>query len=216
MNKVQNATGCFLAQLHSSFFFSVNSFCLEPKVTNSWIFQKRTFIRIICDQVSIQTLLFQTCLPTRQDGFQNRNKVYLPRDWYLKVPAIVDVSSFAGALTAYKVYGTSPKVWDAERPWPNVPWWASPLCVHRTETARRWRISCAGTGRWNSLWCSWSLSRECGWSWQYGGCWSCSSVCCLMLFPRKSEIINNKNKISELSFSREWNLSKTGTEGMRF
>ena len=71
--KVQNTTGRFLAQLHPSNFVLKVVF-LVPKVSNSWIFQKRCFMKIICHR--IQTLLFQACLPTRQNGVENRDKAY--------------------------------------------------------------------------------------------------------------------------------------------
>ena len=50
--KSQNATRCFLAQLHSSVIFC-KILCIVPKVSNSWILQKRCFM------IFIQTLLFQ-------------------------------------------------------------------------------------------------------------------------------------------------------------
>ena len=33
-------------------------------------------MKIIWHQISIQTLLFQACLPTRQNGVTNRDKAY--------------------------------------------------------------------------------------------------------------------------------------------
>ena len=33
-------------------------------------------MKIIWHRISIQTLLFQTCLPTRQNGVENRDKAY--------------------------------------------------------------------------------------------------------------------------------------------
>ena len=57
-------------------FFFLKILFLVPKVSNSWIFQKRCFIKIIQHRISIQTLLFQACLPTRQNGVENRDKVY--------------------------------------------------------------------------------------------------------------------------------------------
>ena len=74
--KVQNTTGRFLSQLHPSNFVLKILF-LVPKVSNSWIFQKRCFMKIIWHRISIQTLLFQACLPTRQNGVENRDKAYL-------------------------------------------------------------------------------------------------------------------------------------------
>ena len=56
--KCQNATRCFLAQLHSPVNFCKILY-LVPKVSNSWIFQKRCFMKIIWHRISIQTLLFQ-------------------------------------------------------------------------------------------------------------------------------------------------------------
>ena len=49
---------------------------LVQKVSNSWIFQKRCFMKIIWHRIPIQTLLFQACLPTRQNGVENRDKAY--------------------------------------------------------------------------------------------------------------------------------------------
>ena len=77
--KVQNSTGRFQAQLHPSNFFFLKIVFLVPKVSNSWIFQKRCFLKIICHRICI--LLFQTCLPTRQNGVENRDKAYCsPQD----------------------------------------------------------------------------------------------------------------------------------------
>ena len=52
---------------------------LVPKVSNSWIFQMRCFLKIIWHRISVQTLLLQTCLPTRQNGVENRDKAYCNR-----------------------------------------------------------------------------------------------------------------------------------------
>ena len=57
------------------FFFLKIPF-LVPKDSNSWIFQKRCSMKIISQWISLQTLLFQACLPTRQNGVENRNKAY--------------------------------------------------------------------------------------------------------------------------------------------
>ena len=73
--KFKSLTGRFLAQLHRSNFVLKIIF-LVPKVSNWWIFQKRRFMKIIWHRISIETLYFKTCLPTRQDGFQNRDNVY--------------------------------------------------------------------------------------------------------------------------------------------
>ena len=73
--KVQNTTGRFLAQLHPSNFFLKILF-LVLKVSNSWIFQKRCFMKVIWHMISIQTLLSQACLPTRQNGVEYRDKAY--------------------------------------------------------------------------------------------------------------------------------------------
>ena len=77
--KVQNTTERFLSQRHPSKFVLKILF-LVPKVSNSWIFQKRCFMKIIWHRISIQTLLFQACLPTRQNGVENRDKAYYVRD----------------------------------------------------------------------------------------------------------------------------------------
>ena len=73
--KIQITTGRFLAQLHRSNFVLKILF-LVPKVSNSWIFQKRSFMKISWHRISIQHCYSKMCLPTRQNGFQNRNKVY--------------------------------------------------------------------------------------------------------------------------------------------
>ena len=75
VRKVQNTTGRFLAQLHPSKFLLKILF-LVPKVSNSRIFQKRCFLKIIWHPISVQTLLFRACLPTRQNGVENRDKAY--------------------------------------------------------------------------------------------------------------------------------------------
>ena len=77
--KVQNTTGRFLSQLHPSNFVLKVLF-LVPKVSNSWIFLKRCFMKVIWHRISIQTLLFQACLPTRQNDVENRDKAYLTCD----------------------------------------------------------------------------------------------------------------------------------------
>ena len=41
-------------------------------------------MKVIWHRISIQTLLFQACLPTRQNGVENRDKAYLDgnaRQW---------------------------------------------------------------------------------------------------------------------------------------
>ena len=63
--------------VHPSNFFLKILF-LVPKVSNSWIFQKRCFMKIIWHRIFIQTLLFQACLPNRQNGVGNLDKAY----WY--------------------------------------------------------------------------------------------------------------------------------------
>ena len=73
--KVQNTTGRFQSQLHPSNFVPKILF-LVPKVSNSWIFQKWCFMKIIWHRISIQTLLFRACLPTRQNDVENRDKAY--------------------------------------------------------------------------------------------------------------------------------------------
>ena len=35
-----------------------------------------SFIKIIWHRISIQTLFFQACLPTHQNGAENRDKAY--------------------------------------------------------------------------------------------------------------------------------------------
>ena len=57
---------------------------LVPNVFSSWIFQKWCFMKIIWHRISIQTLLFQACLLTRQNGVENRDQAYYKRFcwWY--------------------------------------------------------------------------------------------------------------------------------------
>ena len=62
-------------------FFFLKILFLVPKVSKLWIFQKRCFMKIIWHRISIQTLFFQACLPTRQNGVENRDKAYLLR-WF--------------------------------------------------------------------------------------------------------------------------------------
>ena len=57
-------------------FFFLKILFLVPKVSNSWIFQRRFFIKIIWHRISIQTLLFHARLPPRQNGVENRDKAY--------------------------------------------------------------------------------------------------------------------------------------------
>ena len=40
-------------------------------------------MKIIWHRISIQTLLFQACLLTRQNGVENRDKAYFPEVIYL-------------------------------------------------------------------------------------------------------------------------------------
>ena len=58
----------------SNFFLKI--VFLVPKVSNSCIFQKQCFLKVIWHRISLQTLLFQACLPTRQNGVENRDKAY--------------------------------------------------------------------------------------------------------------------------------------------
>ena len=95
--KVQNTTGHFLLQLYPSNFLLKILF-LVPNVSNSWILQKRFFKKIIWHRISIQTLLFQACLPTRQNGVENRDKAYceyrLSKDcfrWSQRKKSLVDI-----------------------------------------------------------------------------------------------------------------------------
>ena len=46
-------------------------------------------MKIIWHRISIQTLLFQACLPTRQNGVENRDKAYYAR------------SNFEGAIVNF-------------------------------------------------------------------------------------------------------------------
>ena len=39
-------------------------------------------MKIIWHRISIQTLLFQACLPTRQNGVENRDKAYCQALYY--------------------------------------------------------------------------------------------------------------------------------------
>ena len=109
--KVQNTTGRFLSQLHPSNFFLKILF-LVSKVSNSWIFQKRCFMKIIWHRISIQTLLFQACLPTRESGVKNRDKTYRVGEeglfvhvfWQDRVHAELDHKSLSICVELYYVY----------------------------------------------------------------------------------------------------------------
>ena len=68
--------GWTLSGTATSLHFFLKILFLVPKVSNSWIFQRRCFIKIIWHWITIQTLLYQTCLPTRQNGVENRDKAY--------------------------------------------------------------------------------------------------------------------------------------------
>ena len=57
-------------------FFFLKILFLVPKVFNSWMFRKQCFMKIILHRISIQTLLFQACLLSRQNGVENRDKAY--------------------------------------------------------------------------------------------------------------------------------------------
>ena len=52
-------------------------FCLIALVYISQFFQNGRFTKIIRHRILIQTLQFYACLPTRQDGVENRDKAYL-------------------------------------------------------------------------------------------------------------------------------------------
>ena len=96
--KVQNTTGRFLSQLHPSNFVLKILF-LVPKVSNSGIFQKRCFMKIIWHWISIQTLLFQACLPTRQNGVEGLFKgPYLPISCSDLLSALLHVNYFPGCF----------------------------------------------------------------------------------------------------------------------
>ena len=43
---------------------------------DSQIVKNSTLDEVICYRIPIQTLQFQTALPTRQDGIENRDKAY--------------------------------------------------------------------------------------------------------------------------------------------
>ena len=60
MESAKTRLDAFPSLLHPSNFFLKILF-LVPKVSNSWIFQKRCFMELIWHRISIQTLLFQTC-----------------------------------------------------------------------------------------------------------------------------------------------------------
>ena len=65
-----------LAHVTPSIFFS-RFFRSEALVSNSYFFQNSHSTEIIGHQLLIQTLQFLTRLPTRQDGVENRDKVYI-------------------------------------------------------------------------------------------------------------------------------------------
>ena len=66
----------FLEQLHpSNFFFSKILFHV-PKVSNPWICQKRCFMKLFDSSFPYKHCFFKSCLPTRQNGVENRDKAY--------------------------------------------------------------------------------------------------------------------------------------------
>ena len=70
--KLEKLTGRLLAKLHlsnlvSTIFYLVFYHCDSQIVLNS------TLEEVICNQITIQTLLFLTALPTRQDGVEIRD-----------------------------------------------------------------------------------------------------------------------------------------------
>ena len=59
-------------------FFST-ILCFAALVYNWYFFQNSRFTEIMRHKILIQTLSFLTRLPTRQDGVENRDKVYWPK-----------------------------------------------------------------------------------------------------------------------------------------
>ena len=45
-------------------------------------------MKIICHRISIQTLLFHACMPTRQSGVENRDKTYSNRNPMKSTPKL--------------------------------------------------------------------------------------------------------------------------------
>ena len=92
--KCQNATRCFLVQLHSSVIFcKILCCCIVPEVSNSWIFQKRCFMKT-SDFHAYKHCYFKTCLPTHQE--------WLPKPWkgLLKTQHMVKRKRKHGRLNA--------------------------------------------------------------------------------------------------------------------
>ena len=70
---------CMLSGTATSLqFFSLKSFSffLFQKFPIHEFFRSDCFMKITWHRISIQTLLFQACLPTRQNGIENRDKAY--------------------------------------------------------------------------------------------------------------------------------------------
>ena len=57
-------------------FFFLKILSLVPKVSNSLYFQKRCFIKLFDIRFPYKHCYFKTCLPTRQNGVENRDKAY--------------------------------------------------------------------------------------------------------------------------------------------
>ena len=75
MESLKQASGPIYAQVRLQNFFRT-ILCFVPLVLNWYFFQNSRFKEIIRHYVLIQTLSFLTRLPTRQDGVENRDKVY--------------------------------------------------------------------------------------------------------------------------------------------
>ena len=71
-----------LVQVGSSNFVS-KILWLATKVNHSQIFLHSRFSQVMLMWIPIETVLFATCLPTHQDGFQNRDKTYYDKRYFM-------------------------------------------------------------------------------------------------------------------------------------
>ena len=58
------------------FFFFLKILFVVPKVSNSSIFQKQCFMKIISHWTPYKHCYFRMCLPTCQNGIENHDKAY--------------------------------------------------------------------------------------------------------------------------------------------
>ena len=88
MENLKQASGEIWAQLRPPKFVG-KILCCVALVYSSYFFQNSRFTEIIRHWILIQILQLLTRLPTRQDGVENRDKVYtipqLLKTWILRI-----------------------------------------------------------------------------------------------------------------------------------